>query len=59
MLKQIYPDDNGAYGYLPNEGSAYYNPKYDFTNVDWSKDMRNVRKDYLDASKQLEIDIEE
>ncbi|WP_297430548.1 hypothetical protein, partial [Clostridium sp.] len=58
VLKQIYPDDNGAYGYLPNEGTAYYNPKYDFTDVDWAKDMQNVRKDYLDASKQLEIDIE-
>lgn len=58
VLKQIHPDDNGAYGYLPNEGTAYHTPEYDFTNVDWAKDMQNVRKDYLEASKQLEIDIE-
>ncbi|MFL0251975.1 hypothetical protein ACJDT4_16265, partial [Clostridium neuense] len=58
VLKQIHADDNGAYGYLPNEGTPYYNPKYDFTDADWAKDMQNVRKDYLDASKQLEIDIE-
>ncbi|NMM65853.1 hypothetical protein HBE96_25065 [Clostridium sp. P21] len=58
VLRQIHPDDNGAYGYLPNEGTAYHRPKYDFTNVDWAKDMQNVRKDYLEASKQLSIDIE-
>lgn len=58
VLKQIHPDDNGAYGYLPNEGTAYHTPEYDFTNVDWAKDMQNVRKDYFEASKQLEIDIE-
>ena len=58
VLKQIHSDNNGAYGYIPNEGTAYHNPKYDFTDVDWAKDMQNVRKDYLEASKQLEIDIE-
>ncbi|MBD7910557.1 pre-toxin TG domain-containing protein [Clostridium cibarium] len=58
VLKQIYPDDNGAYGYLPNEGTAYHKPEYDFTDVDWAKGMQNVRRDYLEASKQLEIDIE-
>ncbi|URZ04107.1 hypothetical protein [Clostridium felsineum] len=58
VLKQIHPDDNGAYGYLPNEGTAYHKPEYDFTDVDWTKEMQNVRKDYLEASKQLEIDIE-
>ncbi|MGG0727728.1 hypothetical protein [Bacillus paramycoides] len=57
VLKQIHPDDNGAYGYLPNEGTAYHKPEYDFTDVDWVKGMQNVRKDYLEASKQLEIDI--
>ncbi|MEB3052676.1 hypothetical protein VCZ37_00840 [Bacillus pseudomycoides] len=57
VLKQIHPDDNGAYGYLPNEGTAYHKPEYDFTDVDWVKGMQNVRKDYLKASKQLEIDI--
>nr|WP_232337106.1 LXG domain-containing protein [Lysinibacillus timonensis] len=58
VLKQIYADDNGAYGYLPNEGTAYNKPEYDFTNVEWSKEMQNVRKEYLEASKQLENDIE-
>ena len=58
VLKQIHYDENGAYGYLPNEGTAYHKPEYDFTNVDWAKEMQNVRKDYLEASKQLEIDIE-
>ncbi|PEF76581.1 hypothetical protein CON94_04570 [Bacillus pseudomycoides] len=57
VLNQIHPDDNGAYGYLPNEGTAYHKPEYDFTDVDWVKGMQNVRKDYLEASKQLEIDI--
>ncbi|EOP69574.1 T7SS effector LXG polymorphic toxin [Bacillus cereus] len=58
VLKQIHADDNGAYGYLPNEGTAYNKPEYDFTNVEWTKEMQNVRKDYLEASKQLESDIE-
>lgn len=58
VLKQIHPDDNGAYGYLPNEGTAYHKPEYDFTDADWAKNMQNVRKDYLEASKQLEINIE-
>ena len=58
VLKKIHHDDNGTYGYIPNEGTAYDNPKYDFTDIDWAKDMQNVRKDYLEASKQLEIDIE-
>jgi len=57
VLKQIHPDDNGAYGYLPNEGTAYHKPEYDFTDADWAKGMQNVRNDYLEASKQLEIDI--
>ncbi|MES9699707.1 hypothetical protein ABWK42_21135 [Bacillus sp. JJ927] len=39
VLKQIHPDDNGAYGYLPNEGTAYHKPEYDFTDVDWVKGM--------------------
>ena len=58
VLKQIHADDNGAYGYLPNEGIAYDRPEYDFTDVNWTKEMQNIRKDYLEASKQLEIDIE-
>lgn len=58
VLKQIHADDNGAYGYLPKEGTAYNKPEYDFTNVEWTKEMQNVRKDYLEASKQLENDIE-
>ncbi|PGS28540.1 hypothetical protein COC59_05015 [Bacillus cereus] len=58
VLKQIHADDNGAYGYLPKEGTAYNKPEYDFTNVEWTKEMQNVRKDYLEASKQLESDIE-
>jgi len=57
VLKQIHADDNGAYGYLPKEGTAYNKPEYDFTNVEWTKEMQNVRKDYLEASKQLENDI--
>ncbi|MBJ8029920.1 hypothetical protein JDS96_18875 [Bacillus cereus group sp. N21] len=58
VLKQIHADDNGSYGYLPNEGTAYHKSEYDFTNVEWTKEMQNVRKDYLEASKQLESDIE-
>ena len=58
VLKKIHADDNGAYGYLPNEGTAYDKPEYDFTNVEWAKEMQNIRKDYLEASKQLESDIE-
>ncbi|MGQ7872140.1 T7SS effector LXG polymorphic toxin [Bacillus sp. 1A] len=58
VLKQIHADDNGAYGYLPKEGTAYNKLEYDFTNVEWTKEMQNVRKDYLEASKQLESDIE-
>ncbi|WP_260632118.1 hypothetical protein [Bacillus bingmayongensis] len=58
VLKQIHADDKGAYGYLPNEGTAYHKPEYDFTNVEWTKEMQNIRKDYLEASKQLESNIE-
>lgn len=58
VLKQIHEDASGAYGYLPNEGSAYYRAEYDFTNIDWTKEMHSIRNDYLEASKQLEIDIE-
>ncbi|KAA0756471.1 hypothetical protein DT250_30290 [Bacillus sp. AR2-1] len=58
VLKQIHANDNGAYGYLPKEGTAYNKLEYDFTNVEWTKEMQNVRKDYLEASKQLESDIE-
>lgn len=58
VLKQIHADDNGAYGYLPNEGTAYDKAEYDFTDVNWSKEMQNIRKDYLESSKQLESDIE-
>ncbi|PFD97146.1 type VII secretion protein [Bacillus cereus] len=58
VLKQIHADDKGAYGYLPNGGTAYHKPEYDFTNVEWTKEMQNIRKDYLDASKQLESNIE-
>ena len=57
-LKQIYPDNNAAYGYLPKEGTPYYTPKYNFRDVDWARDMQNIRKEYIAASKQLEIDIE-
>jgi hypothetical protein len=31
VLKQIHFDKNGAYGYLPNKGTAYDRPEYDFT----------------------------
>lgn len=58
VLKEIHPDNNGAYGYLSNEGTAYDKPEYDFTDVDRAKDMQNVRREYLEASKQLESDIE-
>ena len=58
ILTQIHPDDNGAYGYIPNKGIAYNNPKYDFTDVNWAMNMQSIRKEYLKASKQLEYDIE-
>ncbi|WP_198039550.1 hypothetical protein [Clostridium kluyveri] len=56
VLKQIYADDNGAYGYLPNKGTEYDRSEYDFTDVDWAKTQQKTRADYLEASKQLESD---
>ena len=57
VFKQIHADENGAYGYLPNAGTAYDTPEYDFTNVDWAQRQQGIRKIYLDGSDQLAIDI--
>jgi hypothetical protein len=33
VLEQIHPDENAAYGYLPNKGTDYDKPSFDFTKV--------------------------
>lgn len=58
VLDYIYPNDNGAFGYLPRKGTAYDKPEYDFTNVEFAKEMQKIRKEYLEATKNLENDIE-
>ena len=57
VLEQIYYNENGAYGYLPKDGAAYDSPKYDFTNVEWAKEQRLIRSEYLKASDELELVI--
>lgn len=57
VINQIYPDENGAYGYLPKEGTAYDKPEYDFKDVEWAKKRQKIRKEYIEQSKYLENDI--
>lgn len=57
VLEQIYYNENGACGYLPKDGAAYDSPKYDFTNVEWAKEQRLIRSEYLKASDELELVI--
>jgi hypothetical protein len=57
VLKQIRVDENAAYGYLPIKGTAYDKSEYDFTDSTWAKKMRDIRINYLEASKQIDNDI--
>jgi hypothetical protein len=54
VLKQIHADQDAAYGYLPNKGTPYDKPYYDFKNVKWAKKMRRIRIKYLKTLRQIE-----
>jgi len=56
VLKQIYPDDTGIYGYLPKEGTPY--AKYDFTDVEKVKQNQAIREEYLEQSKKIQEEID-
>lgn len=58
VLTQIHPDNDGAYGYLPNAGTAYDRPDFDFKNIVWAKKMHGIRKQYLELVEKLKIDKE-
>lgn len=57
VLEQIHTDQDAAFGYLPNKGTPYDKPYYDFKNVKWAKKMRGIRIGYLKSLKQIVIII--
>ena len=43
---------------MPKEGSRYDHPLYDFTDAEFVARNRQIRLDYVDGSKQLEVAID-
>ena len=56
VLQHLNRDDQGAYGYLPKEGSAYED--FDFTDIDKVNEQRNIRIEYLQQSQQIQQEID-
>ena len=56
VLKEIHVDKKAAYGYSPNEGTTY--SKYDFTDIEATKNNHIIRKEYLEQSRKIQEEID-
>ncbi|MED0856805.1 hypothetical protein P4T44_20325 [Bacillus pseudomycoides] len=56
VLKEIHVDKKAAYGYSPNEGTTY--SKYDFTDIEATKNNHIIRKEYLEQSRKIQGEID-
>ena len=59
VLTDIYPSDNGAFGYLPKLGTRYDKPELDFTDVAKSINNQQIRLDYLKATEKLHLEVDQ
>lgn len=55
VFEQIHLDENAAYGYSPNEGTAY--SQYDFTDIETAQNNRAIRQEYLQQSEKIQQEI--